>query len=329
MSRPEKLPSWCDDDSASKIIEMSEVKKAEGWIDQERMPFQFLNWLFRHFVRWFTHIDESVNQFDPHPADTPNMTVVITAGRLHAGGLVVKSQQATPILVAPVSNPRIDRIAIDTSSGDLIVISGTEAASPVAPGYGINHYPICQFQLETSTTEITSSMIIDERVLISGEANVITNEGDLSGLSELEILIPSGTKRIDLGYYDARVSSTSANIAVQIGTGVQYYTDVKLRSVEIKAIDQVATLNAAFIGFNVQDGFFIDNTSQENFGNVSLWKGSNNRWYCRSIAHADNFANSIVVMNGAVELSEELTKVKLLVTTGTFSQGILDCQYSR
>lgn len=46
-------------------------------------------------------------------------------------------------------------------------IQGTEAASPVAPAYEDDHQPLCQFQLETSTTTITNSIIVDERAGVS------------------------------------------------------------------------------------------------------------------------------------------------------------------
>lgn len=110
--------------------------------------------------------NEVAGNFAPHESATPDMKVVIDAGKLFTALLIVKAQQTTTTLVAPVTNPRINRIAIDTNTGDIVVIAGTEAASPVAPDYSLAHYPVCQFQLETSTTQIFNSMIVDERGLI-------------------------------------------------------------------------------------------------------------------------------------------------------------------
>lgn len=108
------------------------------------------------------------NQFQPHEAATPDMTVLIDSGSLMINGVhTAKTQQTTTTITAPVTNPRIDRIAIDITTGLYAIIAGTEAASPVAPGYPINSYPVCQVALATSTTQITNSLITDERAGIN------------------------------------------------------------------------------------------------------------------------------------------------------------------
>ena len=107
---------------------------------------------------------EVAANFAPHESAVPDMKVVVDAGKLFTSLLIVKAQQTTATLVAPVTNPRIDRIAIDIATGDIVVIAGTEAASPVAPGYSSNHYPVCQFQLATSTTQIFNSLIVENNV---------------------------------------------------------------------------------------------------------------------------------------------------------------------
>lgn len=111
---------------------------------------------------------EVAANFAPHEATTPDMTVIIDAGKLmNAGTLITQTQQTTTTFTAPVTDPRIDRIAIDTDTGLYTIIAGTEAASPVAPDYSSNHYPVCQILLTVGMTEIANSDITSERPLIN------------------------------------------------------------------------------------------------------------------------------------------------------------------
>jgi len=164
MSRPNEEPSWTDDDDPSKITEPSPTKKLAGFIYKERPAFDYINWLFRNLVKWVLHIDLSSNQFDPHEASTPDMTVEITAGKVQNGTTLTSiAAQATATITAPSVNPRIDRIVIDNATGVITIIAGAEAGSPVAPDLTIGKIAIAQVLLQTSTTEITNSMITDER----------------------------------------------------------------------------------------------------------------------------------------------------------------------
>lgn len=107
--------------------------------------------------------------FAPHEAATPNMTVVVDAGSLLTGTtLTEKSQQTTATITAPVSNPRIDRVVIDSTTGVVSVIAGAEAASPSAPAITAGKLPVAQVLLQTGSTTITNSMITDERTAIFG-----------------------------------------------------------------------------------------------------------------------------------------------------------------
>lgn len=120
-----------------------------------------------------TSIDASIRvlyeiaaNFAPHEAASPNMTIVVDAGKIWDGATYTsKSQQATGTITAPSTNPRIDRVVISTS-GTVSVITGSEAASPVAPAITSGTMPVCQVLLQTSTTQITNSMITDERPLL-------------------------------------------------------------------------------------------------------------------------------------------------------------------
>lgn len=168
MSRPDKLPSWTDDDAASKSVEMESTKKLGGWIYKERMAFQYLNWLFRHFVKWVLHIDESINQFDPHASFPADEFINVTAGRVNSGVTVIEQalQQIdfTGLFPTAASTSRIDRIVIDNSTGVISRIAGTQAGSPTAPDIDSGKTSICQVLIDENTSSIESTAITDERL---------------------------------------------------------------------------------------------------------------------------------------------------------------------
>ncbi len=103
--------------------------------------------------------------FAPHAQDTPVMTIAVDAGKIIKGDgtLTEQAAQNTATITAPVTNPRIDRVIIDASTGAVSVITGAEAASPTAPSITAGKLPVAQIALTTSTTAITNSMITDER----------------------------------------------------------------------------------------------------------------------------------------------------------------------
>lgn len=108
--------------------------------------------------------------------DTPNMTVRVLSGALMIGGTLTEvAAQNTGIIAAPVGNPRIDRVVLNPADGTISVVAGTPNASPIAPAIPAGLWPICRFQLSPSTTAISNSMILDER-LPSGAAASATNQ---------------------------------------------------------------------------------------------------------------------------------------------------------
>lgn len=94
----------------------------------------------------------------------PSMHASLDAGNLFDGQtLTEKAVQTSALITAPVTNPRIDRIVIDKVSGAVSVITGTAAASPVAPALTAGVFPVAQVLVQTSSTTITNTMITDER----------------------------------------------------------------------------------------------------------------------------------------------------------------------
>lgn len=104
--------------------------------------------------------------FACHQSDdaTPDMTVVVDAGRLQVGGqLVTIAAQTSGTFVAPAVNPRIDRVVIDATTGVASVLTGTEAVSPTAPSITAGKLPCAQIAMTVAMTEITDEIITDER----------------------------------------------------------------------------------------------------------------------------------------------------------------------
>lgn len=104
--------------------------------------------------------------FYPSESSPPAMTVKLAAGSfvLRAGqNPITQPIQTTGLIVAPVGNPRIDRVVIDSLTGAVSVITGTPAGSPVAPDVPAGKFPVAQVLLQIASTTITNSMITDER----------------------------------------------------------------------------------------------------------------------------------------------------------------------
>jgi microcystin-dependent protein len=66
---------------------------------------------------------------------------------------VVFNGNNSPAFTAPISNPRIDILTLD-SSGTLAITQGSEAASPTAPTYPTNKVVICEVYNVVSETKI-------------------------------------------------------------------------------------------------------------------------------------------------------------------------------
>ena len=116
--------------------------------------------------------------FAPHEQSSPNMTVRLEAGVVSGSAAPVEvAAQSTGTITAPTTNPRIDRVVIDAMTGVVSVITGTAAASPVAPDIPSGKLPVCQVLLATSTTVITNSLITDERVMAGTRSEAIKVNG--------------------------------------------------------------------------------------------------------------------------------------------------------
>jgi hypothetical protein len=166
-------------------------------------------------------LNEIAGSFAPHEAATPDMTVLIDAGRIYDGTtFTLKAQQTTTTITAPVTNPRIDRIAINKTTGLYNIIAGSEAASPVPPSYTSDHFPVCQVALVVSQTSILNANITDERPLIYGT-------GGSGATNPLEVGVDDTTAGVIEVYGHAAASTvggkTQLYTAADHDTTYEYY----------------------------------------------------------------------------------------------------------
>ncbi|MCD6034456.1 MAG: hypothetical protein K0R63_197 [Rickettsiales bacterium] len=186
--------------------------------------------------------------FAPHAQAVPDMTVALDPGSvLNSNVLAEIGVQSTTTITPPVSDPRIDRIVIAQSDGTVSVVTGTEAASPTPPSLPVGAWPIAQVLLQTSTTAIDNSMIMDERNFMGGGASgrllnvqVFTSSGTYTptpGTNSIIVEIVggggSGGGTAATGanasaaaggagggsYAKSRYTSGFAGVAITIGTG--------------------------------------------------------------------------------------------------------------
>lgn len=115
--------------------------------------------------------------------DGPNdLTIEIDAGYVIQGSIPITVNAASFSPSAPATNPRIDRVIVNLLNGEVLLVTGTEAASPNPPGISIDipALVVCQYRLETSTTILTNSLITDERSAVRTGSGILNQLGVVS-----------------------------------------------------------------------------------------------------------------------------------------------------
>lgn len=131
-------------------------------------------------------------QFAVHETSPPTMALMVVAGSAFRDGTVIEVPARTlPPIAAPATNPRIDRVVIDTATDAVVVVRGTEATTPIAPPVPAGHLPLARLALVPGMAAITNATITDERVLPSG--------GSFGGLIGVRTFTASGTYTPTLG----------------------------------------------------------------------------------------------------------------------------------
>jgi len=108
--------------------------------------------------------------FSVFPSSPASMSPVVTAGLVWDGQTLVSgAQQVVGPFVAPVNNPRIDRVVLNKITGVASVIHGEEAAAPTAPEIRPTDLgdpellPLARIFLAAGAQAITGDDITDER----------------------------------------------------------------------------------------------------------------------------------------------------------------------
>ena len=139
-------------------------------------------------------------------AGSPNMTVLVEPGMASIPGtesgtqgnyFVVNDAQATlSVTAAHGSLPRIDLVVINVrdafysganNDGQLQVIAGTPASSPVAPAAPANAIIIAQIAVGAGVTSITNANITDVRFYLAAAGGVIKARNDAARPPAAEI----------------------------------------------------------------------------------------------------------------------------------------------
>lgn len=184
-------------------------------------------------------------------ASTPTgMTVRVAAGALFvASALVENAIQVSGALVAPVVNPRIDRVVIDQLSGVASIIGGVEAAVPVAPALPAGKLPIAEISLAVGLVAITNALITDKRAAIcqiplgilaqnSQSANYTAAMGD-AGRHILHPLADNNPRTFTI--------DSNANVAYPIGTAITFVNEINALTIAITA-DTLTLAGAGTVG---------------------------------------------------------------------------------
>lgn len=176
--------------------------------------------------------------FLPQAQSTPNMTVRVLAGALFVNGALTEvAAQNTGTITAPVTNPRIDRVVIDAATGAVSVVTGAENASPVAPAIPSGKLPVARVALATSTTQITASLLIDERApsgigsaseTLAGVVELATSAEVNAGADTSRAITPAGLA----AFNPATVTLDAASDKVLI----QDATDGKMKLVTVSSL---------------------------------------------------------------------------------------------
>lgn len=160
--------------------------------------------------------------FLPHEAIPQNMTVVVEAGKVWAGTLIERAQQFTATIAAPTTNPRIDRVVIDALTGDVGVVAGSEAASPIAPAIPVGKLPIARINLSVGMTQITNALITDERLVMNSIVGSLSVGDPVGGDKGPGTVNSSDGVFVDGVRVQALVTQTNTLISVSSGSSAEF-----------------------------------------------------------------------------------------------------------
>lgn len=98
---------WIEDDDADKFLVPSDTKKLQGWVKEEKPPFQYFNWAWRLIDRWLQYL---VSETDEH------LAYVKSVGGIGATGVVTITYADSPHDVAATTT----LLRVDCTAGAVI-----------------------------------------------------------------------------------------------------------------------------------------------------------------------------------------------------------------
>ena len=116
------------------------------------------------------------------PAGLSLMAAILDAGAVFYNNALTEVAAQSLVFTAPTTNPRIDRIVIDPTTGVASIVAGTEAASPSPPAVPAGKQPVTKVPLSVGQTSIANSNITDERNFTSPKMAGDTGTGGKAGL---------------------------------------------------------------------------------------------------------------------------------------------------
>ena len=246
--------------------------------------------------------------FAPHASTAPNMQVVIDAGRIFkpGGSIISIAQQTTGALIAPITNPRIDRVVVDSEDGVYSVLTGTESASPIAPAIPNGKLPVCQISMTVGMTTIANSIITDERTTYGPLAKLLRMpveqvNATTSGFTREVLLVDRGT------LFDCDCSN--GPIELLLPDSAQAGNGFMIGLIKSDTTTNSVTLTPSTTGETFNDGALTKQVSAQN-GAAILTTDGLGQWYLA-------FDSSRTYNN--ITLTGTTTAEAISGTTGEFS----------
>ena len=265
------------------------------------------------------NIDESIASlsgivmpFTVRQADTPNMTVVVEAGRIQTDDAIVDVAQQTSLpLSIPTSNSRIDRIGIDGHTGALVVLPGAQSANPVAKSIPFGVIPLAQVLVTASTTSISDADITDERLLFRTTNRYHHKFGfilDTTGGTSAQNNIPSWVKKIVITLWNVG----PGDLVIVLGTSSGWETS--------GYISRTGGPNAAESN---TDNFIVSNGGTSVAGEIVLTNIIDNTWVMSGSLINGSSANW--TCGGMKALADRLESIDLYTedSSGSFDNGAI------
>lgn len=285
--------------------------------------------------------------FAPHEQSTPNMTVRLDAGYVFSGSVLTEvAAQSSAAMVAPTTNPRIDRIVVDVFTGVASVVTGVQGASPVAPAIPTGKMPVAQVLLQTTSTVITNSMLTDERlsdraVAMAGVANGVASL-DASGKQPFAQLMAPVYTYTQAADNTGNVTLTGLDgnawgkVRIEISSGIPTAaaTDLGIRfngdaAANYKSsVQQIRSDTTAWASFNagVQDKITVPfaalGAAYHRLNAVIDLAAGKRRFLTFDSAHSSSSVYSYLTGGGAwSNTTDNITQMDLILTSGVATGG--------